>query len=426
MNKTYKILEYGSFVRDKNVPGCVSLPKSTFDSLENFILSNRSKSVDALELLRLGARKGVGKVIGAKNYVGVITMDDGTTIEILPKVYSSEKFSEAQVKKLLVSMIQTLKNTPFKCLQRANLDTEKMDIFEIFITMFIEEVFYIVKRGLKSSYERVASNENAFKGKLLFKDHIKANLAHKERCFVEHDQFNVNCAENKILKATLLYLYKYSKSSKNRNDIRTLLNSFANISPSTDYEGDFSKIVSDRNNANYHKALMWSKIFLKGKSFTAFAGSNVAFALLFPMEKLFERYIEVQLRKVLDKSRYTLSAQDSIYHLFSEPKKSFLMKPDLVIRDKVENNVYVLDTKWKILSSKKSNYDINQGDMYQMYAYQKKYNAKNITLIYPNSDPLITSKNIEYNSGDGVTIKVKFVDLFNINKSLKELLDDVL
>ena len=102
------------------------------------------------------------------------------------------------------------------------------------------------------------------------------------------------------------------------------------------------------------------------------------------------------------------------------------MKPDLVIRDKVENNVYVLDTKWKILSSKKSNYDINQGDMYQMYAYQKKYNAKNITLIYPNSDPLITSKNIEYNSGDGVTIKVKFVDLFNINKSLKELLDDVL
>lgn len=86
MRKTYQIIEYGSFVRDKEVVGYTSLPQDTFDALENFVLSNSSKDTDALELMGLSARKGIGKIITAKNYVGVITMEDGTTIEILPKI----------------------------------------------------------------------------------------------------------------------------------------------------------------------------------------------------------------------------------------------------------------------------------------------------------------------------------------------------
>ena len=45
-----------------------------------------------------------------------------------------------------------------------------------------------------------------------------------------------------------------------------------------------------------------------------------------------------------------------------------------------------MDTKWKVLSEDKANYGISQADMYQMYAYQKKYNAKNVTLLYPKTE----------------------------------------
>ena len=88
MAALYSITEFGSFVADKDVPGYQSLPKCTFDQLENFILANRNKNTDALELMGISARKGVGKIITAKNYVGIITMRDKTTIEILPKIYS--------------------------------------------------------------------------------------------------------------------------------------------------------------------------------------------------------------------------------------------------------------------------------------------------------------------------------------------------
>lgn len=424
MRKTYQIIEYGSFVRDKEVLGYTSLPQDTFDALENFVLSNSSKDVDALELMGLSARKGIGKIITAKNYVGVITMEDGTTIEILPKIHSKEQSTEAKTKKLLVDMLKTLRNSPYKSLQTTNVNIERMSIFEVFIRMFIDEVFFIVKRGLKNSYETIQSNEAVFKGKMKFAGQIRYNYAHKERCFVEYDEFNLNRAENKLLKATLLYLYKNTGSSKNKSDIKTLLNSFVEVDTSIDYEGDFAKVVPDRNTRDYASALMWSKAFLMGKSFTSFSGSEIAFALLFPMETLFESYIAVQLRKVLNSSEYSVSAQDRTYHLFDEPSRKFLMKPDLVVKDKVHNATYIMDTKWKVLSDSKPNYGISQADMYQMYAYQKKYAAENVTLIYPYAEKIPADKIIEFHSKDGVTVRAKFVDLFDVQQSLLSVVCD--
>lgn len=422
MGKTYQITEYGSFVRDREVQGCISLPQGTFDALESFILTNSSRDTDALELMGLSARKGIGKIITAKNYVGVISMDDGTTIEILPKIYSSEAEDAGKTKKLLVEMLKTLRNSPFKSLQTTNVDIEKMSIFEVFMRMFIDEVFFIVKRGLKCNYETVQSNQNVFKGKLKFSEQIRYNYAHKERSYVEYDEFNINRVENKLLKSTLLYLYRHSVSSKNKNDIKTLLNYFIEVEESVDYAGDFAKIVPERNTKDYDTALLWSKVFLMGKSFTSFSGSEVAFSLLFPMETLFESYIATQMNRLLKGTDCTLSAQDRKYHLFDEPSKRFLMKPDIVIRNRTNKMIFIMDTKWKVLTDTKSNYGISQADMYQMYAYQKKYNAANVTLIYPMTDK-VENKTISYQSDDGVIVRICFADLYHLKESLMQIVD---
>lgn len=425
MRKTYQISEYGSFVRDKEVLGSISLPQVTFDALEDFVLSNSTDDTDALELMSISARKGVGKIITARNYIGVITMNDGTTIEILPKIFSHETITEGKVKKLLVDMLKTLRNTPFKSLQSTNVNIDKLNIFEIFIRMFIDEVFGIVKRGLKCDYETVQSNEGVFKGKMVFAGQIRYNYAHKERSFVEYDAYNTNRAENKLLKSTLSYLYKNTTSSRNKSDIKTLLNAFSDVEESKDYQADFLKIVADRKTSDYQNALLWSKVFLMGKSFTSFSGSEVAFALLFPMETLFESYIAVQLKKMLVNSGYTLSVQDKTYHLFDEPRK-FLIKPDIVIRNKALGQAFIMDTKWKILSDAKANYGISQADIYQMYAYQKKYTSENVTLLYPLTDKVERDKDIRFLSHDGTEIKIRFIDLFDLKKSLEKIVTEMM
>ena len=426
MRATYQITEYGSFVREKDVAGYTSLPQSTFDALESFILSNRSKETDALELMGLSARKGIGKIITAKNYVGLISMNDGTTIEILPKVYSKSSPSDSNVKKLLVDMLITLRHSPYKSLQQGNVDIEKMSIFEVFIRMFIDEVYAIAKKGLKCTYETIQSNETMFKGKMIFGQHIKNNFAHKERSYIEYDEYNTNRPENKLIKSTLQYLLRNTMSEKNKRDIKTILCSFSDVSPSEDYKSDFDKIHSERNTRDYGTAMMWCKIFLSGKSFTSFSGSEIAFALLFPMETLFESYIAAKLKAALNQTEYSLSAQDKKYHLFDEPSKKFLIKPDIVVKHKAIGTVFVLDTKWKILSDAKPNYGISQADMYQMYAYQKKYKSESVTLLYPLTEKVSSEQKIGFSSDDNVTVTVKFIDLFNLSESLQSLINDVM
>lgn len=426
MKKIYQITEYGSFITGKQVAGYTTLSPTVFEQLETFILSNRfidpHKNTDPCELMGISIKKGLGKVITAKNYIGVLTLKDGTTIEILPKIISKMPQKEQRVKKLVMDMIKTCTDISYKSFQLATVDIEKMDIFELFIRMFIDEAFLLIKKGRKGSYETVTTNSCSFKGKLLFSEQIRHNLIHKERSFVAFDEFTSNCPENRLIKSTLLYLYRQTNSFRNKTDLRTLLTVFDDVSASVDFSSDFTKAAASRNSKEYTTLLLWSKIFLSGKSFTSFAGSEFAFALLFPMETLFERYVAVQLKKVLNTNDFSISIQDTTYHLFTLPTKKFLLKPDIVIQRKSDNAIFICDTKWKLLSTEKAGYGISQDDMYQMYAYQKKYNAKTVTLLYPLTDQS-ADNNIVYDSGDGVVVQVQFIDLFDIKNSLAAIIN---
>ena len=63
--------------------------------------------------------------------------------------------------------------------------------------------------------------------------------------------------------------------------------------------------------------------------------------------------------------------------------------------------------------------------MYQMYAYQKKYDAKNVTLLYPQTDRISADTEITYSSKDGVTVRVNLIDLFDIKKFIAQVQEDL-
>jgi 5-methylcytosine-specific restriction enzyme subunit McrC len=198
-----------------------------------------------------------------------------------------------------------------------------------------------------------------------------------------------------------------------------LLSFFESVGFSQRYEADFQKCANDRSVSHYAQALAWCKVFLQGNSFTSFAGSEVALALLFPMEKVFESYIAAEFRKHLD-SGIKIKVQDQRYSLFDSPRRTFLLKPDIVITD--GNETVVLDTKWKLLSPTSPTHGISQSDMYQMYAYSKKYDAKKIMLLYPLSDKLSSDSIKPYSAKDNVRVEVVFVDLSNPDTEIQEIL----
>ncbi|MDR2570569.1 MAG: McrC family protein [Oscillospiraceae bacterium] len=423
-NKHYTITEYEGFInKDKLSSGYGQLPKGytgipgkIFDALETSILTYRqSKETEAVELLSLSASRGIGKTITARNYVGVITMKDGTVIEILPKIHgdiSGNTYEERTkaTRDIFLKMLRTLRDSPFKEFRTANLKTEKMNILEVFISMFLSEVSSLVKQGIKSDYNTIEENERFFKGKLNVSQNIKHNHSNKSRFYVKYEVFNIDRPENRLIKSTLLFLKNKSTDSHNKMSITRLLSFFESIDISNNYDTDFSMCKNNRSMSHYAQALVWCYVFLRGSSFTAFSGKDIAIALLFPMEKIFESYVSVKLRRMYaDTLIYT---QDNTYSLFDSPTRKFNLRPDIVMKH--QEKPVILDTKWKILSANSSNYGISQSDMYQMYAYSKKYDAQRVILIYPLSESL-REKDIESyyanEISDTVQVDVSFVDL---------------
>ena len=199
--------------------------------------------------------------------------------------------------------------------------------------------------------------------------------------------------------------------------------SFDGIDYSANYDDDFSLYIKNRNISDYDTVMRWCKVFLLNRSFTAFTGSEVAYALLFPMEQVFENYVASRLKKQLDTAKYSIKTQDKRYHLFDYPTRKFSLRPDIVITDKTSGSVTVLDTKWKLLAANSHNYGISQADMYQMYAYHKKYYAKQVILLYPMTESVETIKSdIIYQAADGIIVKVMFIDLMKINESINKIL----
>jgi 5-methylcytosine-specific restriction enzyme subunit McrC len=156
------------------------------------------------------------------------------------------------------------------------------------------------------------------------------NYIHKERFYVEFQEFLSNRVENKLIKTTLEFLYKKSKSNKNQQRIREFLFVFDEIEISHNIKSDFSKVKSNRQMKNYEQILLWCRTFLLENSFTPYKGSDIAFALLFDMNLLFESYVGHYLKK----KGLNVSLQDKGKYLVEEPNK-FALRPDFVISDSI-------------------------------------------------------------------------------------------
>jgi 5-methylcytosine-specific restriction enzyme subunit McrC len=417
---TYTITEYSGFACEKTVNGYKALPKKTFEALENFILASASeKETEAIELLSLSARRGVGKVITARNYVGLIAMTDGTVIEILPKIAGDEIGKDA-TKRIFLEMLKTLRDITFKDFNVSHLHVDRLNLFEIFIKMFLDEVTALAKQGLKSAYTPVEANEKFYKGKILTSQNIKQNLVNKQRFYVLYDDFNMNRPENRLIKSTLRFLLKATHDGRNRQHAYQLLTLFDRVDYSESYYEDFSKCLIDRSMNHYDKALSWCRVFLLGNSFTAYVGNEVVLALLFPMEKVFESFVAAKLRKHVGRA-INIRTQDATYSLFDKPRRAFALRPDIVLE--FGERKVIMDTKWKLLSDTDRNSGISQSDMYQMYAYGKKYVADRIVLVYPYSDKIGRS-DIGYSSDDNVRVDIRFVDLRNPTESISDLLSE--
>ena len=431
--KIFTFREFQKITYNKN--------KKIFFKLKKYIKDNNLE--DDYEFFKI-----TKAVIIPQNFVGTIPLDD-IQIEILPKIPLVENNIEAEKIRFL-EILQSIDYFKEKIFSNSKIEIIDTSILELFIHLFIEEVEKIVKKGLIYKYVDKNENLNVFKGKLDINSHIKYNFSHKERFFMKFDEFSVNSLENIIIKLTIQKLKKVSINPKNKENLNKIGHYFENVSILENSIENLKCLTFNRMNDYYKNAIQWAKIFLDNQSSSIFSTNNgKMLSVLFPMKTIFENYIANKLVNIIQKkisSELLIKIQDSFCSIFSnislnniEIDNNILrIRPDIVIKNKNTKEIFILDTKWKVLNKLDEKFKISTEDIYQMLAYVKTYNDRNKNnytckkayLIYPAtnmSQNTFSSKDkLIFNTND-FELNICFVDLSseeNTEKSLINILDN--
>ncbi len=340
---------------------------------EGFSAENRSishKDADTLELLSKRYKVDVFKyansnTLNAQQFVGVIQLGNNA-IEVLPKI---DGLTVQGVRKNLLSMLASTRKLEIKEADIAKLATQNLDFLEIIIRLFCDKFFEQLHKGLIRRYETRQENLNVVKGKILTSINARLNLVNPERLFCEFDEFQEDNPINRIFKATFQFLLKVSKDRRNQTKLSELVFALDEVSTIPVDKLEWHKVVIDRQSKRYELLFSLAKLFLKRKSTDVTSAQQSGYALLFDMNELFEEYIGEQCRKVFPNHNVRLQGPEN--HLLTDlatNRPVFMTKPDVTIKSG-NGEVWIIDTKWKVLDVNKSKDGVQQQDMYQMFAY---------------------------------------------------------
>lgn len=322
------------------------------------------------------------------NYVGVLQAPDGTRIEILPKTFD-EGDDATQARRLLQKMLQRCLHLEPRISAPTGLQVFDGPLTEWVIQQFLTALDTLFKRGLRFEYHAVEEERRFLRGRLLVDRQLRQPPGRAHYFQVEHEVFDADRPENRLLRSALDKVCRQAKDAGNKRLAYELAHQLLEIPQSRDFAKDFDQWRSDRLTAHYQPVRPWCSLILNEQNPLTVLGDWTGNSLLFPMEKVFESYVEVCLRRALRPGQ-ALKAQAASRWLATHNEQPwFQLRPDFLLFD--DGAATVLDTKWKRLDANKGNsedkYGLSQADFYQLFAYGQKYlgGCGRLVLLYPQT-----------------------------------------
>lgn len=336
---------------------------------------------------------GKQAVLKTQHYVGVLQGRCGHALEILPKTGkvdgTSISSTAVDMRLMLLRMLQALPDTPFKMLnQQSFVQLAKLPLLNIFIQHALTSVGQVLLRGLKRHYQTKQDNTTVLRGRLLVQQQLLHNHSNQARFYSQHEDYVIDCPENRILRLALDYLNKIAYGTSQQHLIQSYISQLRTVPQCLDVSQDFRLIALDRNTQHYAPALQWAKLIIDGFRPAIAFGQQPIFSMLFDMNKLFERSVAQHLRQQLP-DHWQLKTQQqgaALLQVNNLPQQK--LQPDVLLYNQLNQAIAILDAKWKMKTGNTFNQlKPDQQDLYQVFAYAAAYlpHGGHVCLIYPKT-----------------------------------------
>lgn len=412
----------------------VAIQEYSFNTLAGLSDATRNALFDVAEQLSIQYRSNVlncslnrhgDVVLKTTSFVGVIDIDETLSIEITPKIYNSGEDATAANLRNLFYMLSYSGQFTFPNKRLSSLEAYNGSFFETLIGMFAEELLDKIQNSAHHEYISEQSNRAYLKGKLLLTEHLKINVLSANRFYTQTDDFTANNTLNQTLKYVSKGLYKLTRDASNKKRLRKCLALFDEVDDVRVSHQMASRIHLTRLNKRFENLLMLSKLFLKNQTLVAKSGKHSSWTILIDMNVLFEEFIARALQEGLRTSTYKVvmqGPQKKFVRNIEDDRGVFTMKPDISIVRGSEV-VRIADTKYKVLNEDDRKYGVAQSDLYQMFAYSRRYAVSDITLIYPKTNG-VESHTLEL--PDDTKVHIRTISLSrDLRKNIKEIEQEV-
>lgn len=310
----------------------------------------------------------------AGQVVGVLSIP-GCAVEILPKIDGEN----GDVRGALIHMLSVARGLRIADGELAALDTQRRDFLELLARLFADRLRAAVRRGLPRRYAEREEDLGMLRGRLDVKRQFTHLAVRPDRLACRFDELSEDTPLNRVLKAAVIRLARIARSAENVRALAELAARFESVGDSRLPLREPVRL--DRTNTAFHGLHRLARLFLAGEWQSTASGPAPGFALLFPMNELFEKFIGRCLQRAL--APWPVRLQHGALHALEDEDRTgiFHLRPDAVIDS--PTGPVIVDTKWKRLNPRERDLKVASSDIYQMLAYARSYGAARAILLYP-------------------------------------------
>lgn len=339
-------------------------------------------SVRDLQMLRTEINEGSTRLdveytldsnvrLHANAYVGIVSLPDGPTIEVAPKIPGAN----------ILYLLRYSTDISASLFDTSVAVESGSDFVEVIASLFETELRRLFRHGLNKEYRRKSHTQSHLRGRLDVQTQIQRSMGRAPTTFAcTYDELT----QDILLNRAILYATTILASIIQDDELRSRLTTFARrlrgqVTLEPVSARALSRVEFSRLTEHYRDIIKLVDMILRNSYLEDYqAGPNSAFSLLVNMNTIFEKVVEQAFSRVGGAFEgVEILTQYTTGHLLEGTAQQVGLQPDVAIRDSEGDIIFVTDAKWKT--------PLSNPDMYQLAAYQQRHSCPGV-LVYPEQE----------------------------------------